>query len=65
MSKIARAAKSQGKTWHLRRQGANHEVWELDGLVIPIARHSEFGNRAAEMIWRECEEKLGKDWWRS
>ena len=64
IGKITRAAKAQGVSWTIARQGANHEVWDLAGLMIPIARHSELGNRAAEMIWKECEARLGKDWWR-
>lgn len=64
IKRITKAAKSQGVNWVPLRQGANHEVWDLDGVMIPIARHSEFGNRAAEMIWKECETRLGKDWWR-
>lgn len=64
IKRISTAAKSQGLTWELERQGANHEVWSVDGLMIPIARHREFGNRVAEMIWKECEARLGEDWWR-
>lgn len=64
LRRISSEAKQQGLDWRLARQGANHEVWSLDGLVIPVARHREFGNRAAEMIWRECEIKLGEGWWR-
>ena len=64
IKRIADAAGAQGVSWHLARQGANHEVWVLGGVMIPIARHREFGNRTAEMIWKECEAQLGKDWWR-
>lgn len=62
--KIARAAKAKGLAWVLARHGANHDVYSLDGLKIPIARHSEVTNRYAETVWQECEPKLGEGWWR-
>ncbi len=65
IAKISKAAHKQGVTWELARNGANHDVYSLDGLMIPIARHTEMGNRGAETIWKECEPKLGKGWWRS
>jgi len=64
LRKIEREAKSQNAAWELLRNGANHDVYTLNGVRIPIARHSEFSNRAAEMIWKECEEVLGEGWWR-
>lgn len=62
--KIAREARKQNLSWSVERKGANHDVYSLDGLMIPIARHTEMGNLTAEMIWKECEPKLGKGWWR-
>lgn len=62
--KIAREARRQNLSWTLHRQGANHEIYSLDGLMIPVPRHSEIGNKSAETIWKECEPKLGKGWWR-
>lgn len=64
IKRIEREAKAQAKVWTLSRNGARHDVYTLDGVMIPIARHTEFGNRSAEMIWKECEEVLGKGWWR-
>lgn len=46
------------------REGANHTVYSLDGLMIPIARHNEIDNQLAEIIYKECAAKLGRDWWR-
>jgi hypothetical protein len=46
------------------REGANHTVYSLDGLLIPIARHSEIDNQMAEIIYKECAAKLGRGWWR-
>ncbi len=51
-------------TFELARQGANHEVYSLDGLMIPIPRHREVGEGLTEAIYRECQDKLGKGWWR-
>jgi hypothetical protein len=48
----------------LERVKANHTVFNLDGLMIPIARHNEIDNQMAEIIYKECADKLGKDWWR-
>jgi hypothetical protein len=64
IKRIAAEAKRQKKSWSLDRKGANHDVYSLDGVLIPIPRHTEMGNLTAEMIWKECEEKLGKGWWR-
>lgn len=64
LKKIAKAAKANDSEWVLSRNGANHDVYTLDGVMIPIARHTEFGNRSAETIFKECEEILGKGWWR-
>ena len=50
-------------TFELARQGANHEFYSLDGLMIPI-RHREVGEGLTEAIYRECQDKLGKGWWR-
>ncbi|MGL4176008.1 MAG: hypothetical protein ACRCSN_08000 [Dermatophilaceae bacterium] len=64
IKRITTKAKAHSVSWTLLRQGANHEVWDLDGVMVPIPRHSELGNRVAEMIWTECEARRGEDWWR-
>lgn len=65
LKKITKAAKKADLSWEFVREGGNHSVYKLDGKVIPIGRHKgEVGNRYAEMIYRECETKLGKDWWK-
>ena len=48
----------------LLREGANHSIFDLDGLPVPIARHRELGRHYAEGIFKQCEAKLGKGWWR-
>ncbi|MEV0066913.1 MULTISPECIES: hypothetical protein [unclassified Amycolatopsis] len=64
IKKIAAAAKKQGTEWVLVREGANHTVYALDGVVIPIPRHTELGEVFAVDIFKECEGILGKGWWR-
>ncbi len=64
LKRISAAAKSRGLAWELSRHGANHDVYSLDGLIIPIPRHSEIGDRFAQELFTECEPKLGSRWWR-
>jgi hypothetical protein len=64
IKKIAKAAKAKGMSFEKLWQGANHTIYSLDGLMIPVGRHNEFTNRYAEDVYRECEAKLGKRWWR-
>jgi hypothetical protein len=64
VSTIAGEARTKGVSWELAREGANHTVYSLDGLLIPIARHNEIDNVMAQKIYKECEAKLGKGWWR-
>ena len=46
------------------RRGANHDVHALEGLIIPIPRHTEIGERVALEIFKECEPILGVRWWK-
>ncbi len=64
LKRIGTAARRDGLAWFKMREGANHTVYSLDGLLIPIARHNEIDNQMAEIIYKECAMKLGKDWWR-
>jgi hypothetical protein len=34
------------------------------GTVIPIPRHTELGETFAVEIFKECQNILGKGWWR-
>lgn len=61
---IAAAARDSELSWVLARQGANHEVYSLDGLIIPVPRHTEINELTAESIFKECEPKLGRRWWK-
>ncbi len=64
ISKIQKAAKSAELKFMLLREGANHTIYDLDGVMIPIARHRELGQRYAETVYKQCETKLGVGWWR-
>lgn len=62
---IGDAARGAGLPWQLLRQGADHEVWGLDGLRVVIPRHRELNERTAIGILRRLEDKLGTGWWRT
>lgn len=64
VKRISREAKRQNLDFVLHREGANHTVYLLDGTMIPIPRHPEIGEGLTEKIYRECQDKLGKGWWR-
>lgn len=64
LKKIETAAKRQGAAWTLHSEGANHSIHMLNGKKIPVGRHAEIDNRLAEIIFKECEEVLGRGWWR-
>jgi hypothetical protein len=61
---IESAAKKAGLTFAYLRQGGNHTIYSLDGLIVPIARHATTDVYLEVRIYKQCEEKLGKGWWR-
>lgn len=64
IKKIQAAARANGMEFTLAREGGRHTVYKLDGMMIPIERHRELTNQYAEKVYRECQPKLGKGWWR-
>jgi hypothetical protein len=64
IKRINKAARAAEVEWDVLREGANHTVYTLDGLRIPIPRHRDIAEGTTEAIYKECEPKLGKDWWR-
>ena len=65
IKRISRQAKAIGVEFtQARRKGSNHDIYLLDGMMIPIPRHNEIPESTTRDIYRECEPKLGKDWWR-
>ena len=65
LKKIAKAAKAAGVEWVLVREG-NHSLYRIGDQprLIAIGHHREFGNRYAEMVYKELEPTLGKWWWK-
>ena len=65
IKRIKKAAKAEeGVTFDLDHEGGNHSVYKLGSCVIPIPRHNEIGEGLAREIFKQCEDVLGKDWWR-
>ena len=64
LKRVKQRAQASRVSWMLDHERANHSVYKLDGLVIPIPRHNEIDNRLAELIYKQCAAKLGEDWWR-
>ena len=57
---MKQAAERKNVTFESIRQGGSHEIFQLDGLMIPIPRHNEIDNNLADIICKEAEAKLGK-----
>jgi len=53
--KIAQEARRQGIEWVMAREGANHTIFSLGGLMIPIVRHRETDDRLARKVFEERE----------
>jgi len=64
VKRVAREAKRRGVEWRFCREGGNHSIYLLDGMVVPIPRHNEVCENTAMDIFRDCQDVLGKDWWR-
>lgn len=45
---MKQAAKRKNVTFESIRQGGSHEIFQLDGLMIPIPRHNEIDNNLAD-----------------
>lgn len=62
---IQKAASERGLAFEKSaRKGGNHEIWKLDGMTVPVPRHCEIADITSQRIYKEAEEKLGKDWWK-
>ena len=61
---IEKAARAAGLTFELQREGGNHSIYSLDGLIIPIPRHPSIDTYLELRIHKQCQPKLGKGWWR-
>jgi hypothetical protein len=61
---IKTAADKAGLNFQHLREGGNHTIYILDGLNVPIARHANTDGYLEVRIYKLCEVKLGKGWWR-
>jgi hypothetical protein len=52
---ITEIARQQGVTLHFVH-GANHDKWYVNGVMIPIPRHREIGERLAMTIIEQVRE---------
>lgn len=64
LKKLRKAAKARGLSFDFVEHGGRHDAYNLDGLRVTIPRHREIGNQMAAVIYRQCEPKLGKGWWK-
>ncbi|AKU15731.1 type II toxin-antitoxin system HicA family toxin [Luteipulveratus mongoliensis] len=64
IKQISKAARAADLTWEVEREGGNHTVYSLDGVRIPIPRHTEIGEGLTAAIRKQAAEKLGEGWWR-
>ncbi|QFG08482.1 hypothetical protein SEA_GUANICA15_98 [Mycobacterium phage Guanica15] len=64
IAKIRKAARAKGLTFEFEREGGNHEIWNLDGIRVPISRHKYVHEHLALKIYKQCQPKLGTGWWR-
>ncbi len=60
---IADRAGQLGVSWTLRRNGANHDLYDLDGTMIPIPRHRTIAPPTARDILKQTQPTLGERWW--
>src|SRR5437660_620617 len=52
IKRITKAAKRASLSFEVSREAANHTVYSLDGLMIPIPRHAEIDNQMATNLQR-------------
>ncbi len=64
IGRIGKAAAQAGVVWEPFKEGGSHTIYLLGGKRIPVPRHTEIDDGLAEKMFRECEEVLGRGWWR-
>lgn len=57
---MKQAAERKNITFESIRQRGSHEIFQLDGLMIPIPRHNEIDNDLANIIVRKQKPNSGK-----
>lgn len=53
LRKLEAAAKAQGVSFLLVRQGGNHTIYSFGGRMVPIARHPDIPEPTARGILRK------------
>ena len=64
LKRISHEARTQRISWHLAREGADHSIFLLDGLIVTVPRHTEINRLTALGIFKRCEIKFGLGWWK-
>lgn len=64
LKRIGDAAKLNGMSLELIREGAKHGIYSVGSLEFAVPRHSELNEYTAQAIMKDLAEELGKDWWR-
>jgi hypothetical protein len=63
--RVRQAAKVNGRTWTLHRDGHEHDIWICGNTKVSIPRHRDINQYTAEGIFKDLEGELGETWWRS
>lgn len=64
LKKLRKAARSAGYTFEFSRSGGNHDIYDLDGVMIVVPRHRDINELTTVSIYRAAEAKLGEKWWK-
>lgn len=64
LKQIKSEARRQGMRFSLKKHGGSHDIWLLDSQPVTIPRHSELDDDLARLIYVQCQDTLGKEWWR-
>lgn len=64
VKRISRQAVRQNVTFGLDREGGKHTIYRLGDTIIPVPRQREVNETTTEGIYKQCENELGKGWWR-
>lgn len=61
---VRKAAKMAGCTFKFSRSRGNHDIYDLDGVMIVIPRHHDINELTTVSIYKAAEVKLGEKWWK-
>lgn len=60
---ISGAARDRHVTMRFIREGAQHEIWSIEGRTFSVPRHREVRELTAQRIFRALEAEFGTGWW--